>query len=68
MAVTVLGTSVLAAATATGRLSGRCGLDLSHLVQNSLALQTPSVLSLNTPGFLDCLLNYYLESVFFFFK
>lgn len=40
MAMIILGTSMLAAATA-GRLSGRYEVDLSHLVGNSLALQTP---------------------------
>lgn len=48
-------------------VSGRYELDLLHLVWNSLALQPPLVLlSLNTPVFLDCFLNYYFESVFFF--
>lgn len=66
MAMTILGTSVLAATTAAGRLSGRYELDLPHLVWNSLELQTPLVLlSLNTPSFLDCLFNYYFEGVFF---
>lgn len=45
---------------------GRYELDLLHLVWNSLVLQPPLVLvSLNTPVFLDCFLNYYFESVFF---
>lgn len=46
-------------------VSGRYELYLLHLVWNSLALQPPLVLlSLNTPVFLDCFLNYF-ESVFF---
>lgn len=60
-------TRVLLAPIAGDLVSGRYELILLHLVWKSLVLQPPLVLlSLNTPVFLDCFLNYYFEIFFFF--
>lgn len=62
----MLVTRVLLAPIAGDLVSGRYELILLHLVWKSLVLQPPLVLlSLNTPVFLDCFLNYYFEIIFF---